>query len=180
MFWVAGAGSFANFRDWRDRVGAAVQDRVAGAAFASEGMRRWRVRGVQVNLMLDGNSNLLPILPLDGGRIAVSLLPALAGDALREARNRTAFMVVILLLATGIPELLMAPLMAVGYLALKSHRRPVTAGTTTSPHMFADRVLSGMRPRAACTSATTTARSRLAAAAGRIRVACTSRPTGTR
>jgi Zn-dependent protease len=117
MFWVAGAGPFANFAM---AIGWALLFKLAlpGAAFASDGMREMASAGVQVNLMLMA-LNLLPILPLDGGRIAVSLLPH--SLAMSYARLEPyGFMVVILLLATGILSDLMAPLMAGGYLALKA------------------------------------------------------------
>ena len=117
MFWVAGAGPFANFAM---AIGWALLFKLTlpGAAFASDGMREMASAGVQVNLMLMA-LNLLPILPLDGGRIAVSLLPH--SLAMSYARLEPyGFMVVILLLATGILSDLMAPLMAGGYLALKA------------------------------------------------------------
>ena len=117
MFWVAGAGPFANFAM---AIGWALLFKIAlpGAAFASEGMREMASAGVQVNLMLMA-LNLLPILPLDGGRIAVSLLPNAL--AMRYAGlERYGFMIVILLLATGVLSTLMAPLMAAGYFALKA------------------------------------------------------------
>jgi len=117
MFWVAGAGPFANFAM---AIGWALLFKIAlpGAAFASEGMREMASAGVQVNLMLMA-LNLLPILPLDGGRIAVSLLPN--SLAMRYAGlERYGFMIVILLLATGVLSYLMAPLMAAGYFALKA------------------------------------------------------------
>ena len=117
MFWVAGAGPFANFAM---AIGWALLFKLAlpGAAFASDGMREMASAGVQVNLMLMA-LNLLPILPLDGGRIAVSLLPH--SLAMSYARLEPyGFMVVILLLATGILSDLMTPLMAIGYVALKA------------------------------------------------------------
>ena len=56
--------------------------------------------GIQINLMLMA-LNLLPILPLDGGRIAVSLLPH--SMAMTYARMEPyGFMIVIVLLATGV------------------------------------------------------------------------------
>src|SRR5206468_10833676 len=89
-----------------------------GGAFASDGMREMGGAGVQVNLMLMA-LNLLPILPLDGGRIAVSLLPH--SLAMSYARLEPyGFIVVILLLATGILSDLMAPLVSIGYLPLKT------------------------------------------------------------
>ena len=61
----------------------------------------------------------LPILPLDGGRIAVSLLPR--SIAMSYARLEPyGFMVVILLLATGILNMLMAPLVRFGLVALNA------------------------------------------------------------
>src|SRR5881398_3463900 len=65
MFWVAGAGPFANFVmavAWAVLLKLAIP----GAIFASDGLLEMAEAGVQVNLMLMA-LNLLPILPLDGG-----------------------------------------------------------------------------------------------------------------
>jgi len=108
MFWVAGAGPFANFVM---AVGWALllKDSSPGAVFASDGLREMADAGVQINLMLMA-LNLLPILPLDGGRIAVSLLPHKL--AMSYARLEPyGFMFVILLLATGVLGQLMWPIM---------------------------------------------------------------------
>jgi len=68
--------------------------------------------GVQVNLMLMA-LNLLPIPPLDGGRIAVSLLPGKL--AYRYARIEPyGFMIVIVLLVTHVLNYLMLPIMDAG------------------------------------------------------------------
>jgi len=76
------------------------------------------VAGVEVNLMLMA-LNLLPILPLDGGRIALSLLPQ--GLANGYARLEPyGFFVVILLLATGVLNDLMAPILRVGEYAIRA------------------------------------------------------------
>jgi Zn-dependent protease len=107
MFWVAGAGPLANFVM---AVGWALllKDSSPGAVLASDGLREMGGAGVQINLMLMA-LNLLPILPLDGGRIAVSLLPRKL--AMSYARLEPyGFMVVILLLATGILGQLMWPI----------------------------------------------------------------------
>jgi Zn-dependent protease len=111
MFWVAGAGPAANFVmaiAWA----IALKATLPNGAFSSDGLLEMSEAGVQVNLMLMA-LNLLPILPLDGGRIAVSLLP-------RPLANRYArlepygFMVVVALLATGILGVLMRPLLLAG------------------------------------------------------------------
>ncbi len=115
-----------------------------GAACASDGLLAMADAGIQINLMLMA-LNLLPILPLDGGRIAVSLLPH--SLAMSYARLEPyGFMVVILLLATGILGDLMQPILRVAEYALGMRRRPLTGCTANSDDMFADRVLSGMRP----------------------------------
>jgi len=111
MFWVAGAGPFANFAM---ALGWAVLLRLAtpGGVAASDGMFEMAEVGVQVNLMLMA-LNLLPILPLDGGRIAVSLLP----HSLAVSYSRMepyGFLIVILLLATGLLGALMYPLVRLG------------------------------------------------------------------
>ena len=115
MFWVAGAGPVANFAMavlW----GFLLKGASPGGAFASGGLLEMAGAGIQINLMLLA-LNLLPILPLDGGRIAVSLLPH--GLAASYARLEPyGFMVVILLLATGILSDLMRPILRVAEYAL--------------------------------------------------------------
>ena len=110
MFWVAGAGPTANFAmalAWGILLKAASSD----GFFASDGLLEMAGAGIQVNLMLMA-LNLLPILPLDGGRIAVSLLPhrLAAGYARLEPYG---FMIVVLLLATGVLGTLMRPILQV-------------------------------------------------------------------
>jgi Zn-dependent protease len=110
MFWVAGAGPMANFLmalGW----GLLLKTAIPGAMLASNGLLEMAGAGIQINLMLMA-LNLLPILPLDGGRIAVSLLPHTL--AVSYARLEPyGFMVVILLLATGILGVLMQPILRI-------------------------------------------------------------------
>jgi Zn-dependent protease len=108
MFWVAGAGPFANFAmalAWA----LLLKDSSPGGAFASDGLLEMAGAGVQINLMLMA-LNLLPILPLDGGRIAVSLLPHKLAMAY-AGLERYGFVIVILLLVTGVLSQLMWPIM---------------------------------------------------------------------
>ena len=117
MFWVAGAGPGANFvmaLAWAFLLKAALP----GGAMASEGLLEMAKAGVGVNLMLMA-LNLLPILPLDGGRITLSLLPQ--GLANGYARLEPyGFFVVILLLATGLLNELMEPILRVGEYAIQA------------------------------------------------------------
>jgi Zn-dependent protease len=111
MLWVAGAGPFANFvmaLAWA----LLLKEAIPGAAMASDGLSVMAGAGVEVNLMLMA-LNLLPIPPLDGGRIAVSLLP----HSLATPYSRIepyGFFVVIILLATGLLYKMMLPILSAG------------------------------------------------------------------
>jgi Zn-dependent protease len=115
MFWVAAAGPMANFVmaiAWGFLLRFASPEGTTGDA----GIAEMGDAGVQVNLMLMA-LNLLPILPLDGGRIAVSLLPH--GAATAYARlERYGFPIVIVLLLTGVLGELMEPLLRLGNYAI--------------------------------------------------------------
>lgn len=110
MLWVAAAGPGSNLAMailW------AVLFRLSadGGALASDGLQFMARAGIMINVVLMV-LNLLPILPLDGGRIAVSLLP----HSLATTYSRMepyGFMVIILLLATGVLDNLMRPLIGI-------------------------------------------------------------------
>jgi Zn-dependent protease len=117
MFWVAGAGPAANFAmalAWAWLLKATMP----GAVMPSQGLAVMATAGVEVNLIVMA-LNLLPILPLDGGRLALSLLPRrlAAGYARLEPYG---LFVVILLLATGILSDLMMPLLRAGEFAIRT------------------------------------------------------------
>jgi Zn-dependent protease len=117
MLWVAAAGPFANFVMaflWMLALKLAVVD---GAA-ASEGLARMAQIGVSVNLVLMA-LNLLPIPPLDGGRIAVSLLPSRA--ALAWARIEPfGFIIIVALMFTPLLGALIRPIRDAGALLLRA------------------------------------------------------------
>src|ERR1700681_443058 len=111
MFWVAGAGPTANFAmalAWAIALKVTLPD----GAYPSDGLMEMSEAGVQVNLMLMA-LNLLPILPLDGGRLVVSLLPRSLANGYARLEPY-GFMVVVALLATGILGVLMRPLLLAG------------------------------------------------------------------
>jgi len=118
MFWVAAAGPAANLvmaLAWA----LALKLAVSMPDFAySEALAEMARVGININgvLMI---LNLLPLPPLDGGRIAVSLLPMQA--ALKFAQLERYGMVILLaLLFFGGLELIMRPLLRVFYRVLMS------------------------------------------------------------
>jgi Zn-dependent protease len=117
MLWVAAAGPMANFVmavGW----GFLLKFVATEGSTGDSGLTVMADAGIQVNLMLMA-LNLLPILPLDGGRIAVSLLPGAAASAYAKL-ERYGFVVVILLLVTGVLGSLMEPLLHLGVYAVAS------------------------------------------------------------
>jgi Zn-dependent protease len=114
MLWVAAAGPGANLAMallW------AFAYRLGEEVLASDGLQMMARAGIMINIVLMV-LNLLPILPLDGGRIAVSLLP----HRLAMSYSRLepyGFMVIILLLATGLLDNLMSPLIALALAGLQ-------------------------------------------------------------
>jgi Zn-dependent protease len=114
MLWVAAAGPGANLAM---AVLWALLYRLTDGVLASDGLQLMAFIGIKINIALMV-LNLLPILPLDGGRIAVSLLP----HRLAMSYSRLepyGFMVIILLLATGLLDNLMSPLIALALAGLQ-------------------------------------------------------------
>ena len=107
MFWVAAAGPGSNFVQalfWALVFKIAVAGGVASPALAEMAQI-----GVMANLALMA-LNLLPVPPLDGGRIAVSLLPHRAAVALSRVEPY-GLVIIVAVLATGVLGRLMQPLM---------------------------------------------------------------------
>ena len=108
MFWVAAAGPGANLLM---AVGWAVVLKIAESTvphFFSLPMALMGKAGIEVNVVLMV-LNLLPILPLDGGRIAVSLLP----DRLAYTYARLeplGFPILLVLLFTNVLGVVLNPL----------------------------------------------------------------------
>lgn len=74
MLWVAAAGPFSNLLMALGWAGLLKGSALMAFNNFSQPMELMAVAGITVNVVLMA-LNLLPILPLDGGRIAVSLLP---------------------------------------------------------------------------------------------------------
>jgi Zn-dependent protease len=107
MLWVAAAGPGSNFVMallWALLLGVST----GSGPLASEGLQYMSVVGVVINVSLMV-LNLLPILPLDGGRIALSLLPRSLAIPYSNT-ERFGFVVVIVLLVTGALGVVLGPL----------------------------------------------------------------------
>ena len=111
MFWVAAAGPFANLLM---ALGWALLFKLAVAAPDSVyalPMAKMADAGIQINAVLMV-LNLVPLPPLDGGRIAVSLLPP--GPAYKFAQIEPyGFPILLFLLFTGILGDILGPLVAI-------------------------------------------------------------------
>ena len=117
MFWVAAAGPGANLFMaccW------ALMFKLSWLLpqFFSTPLARMAEVGIQINIVLM-ILNLLPLPPLDGGRIAVSLLPhALAWKFAKI--ERWGFPILLLLMFTGILGTIMTPLVTFVARAIES------------------------------------------------------------
>jgi Zn-dependent protease len=110
MIWVAAAGPGSNFVQalvWALVLGLAA----GGGLMSSSALGRMAYAGIQINLVLMA-LNLLPIPPLDGGRILVGLLPHRASAAVARIEPY-GFFIILALLAAGLLDNLMRPLIAV-------------------------------------------------------------------
>lgn len=107
MIWVAIAGPGSNFVQallWAVLLVVAA----AGGAVASAGLTEMARIGVNVNLVLMA-LNILPIPPLDGGRVLAGLMPPRAAYALSRVEPYGLFVILGLIL-TGLLDNLMRPL----------------------------------------------------------------------
>ena len=105
MFWVAAAGPGANLFMallW------ALSLKFAGPLDQPGFFAAMAIQGITINVVLMV-LNLLPIPPLDGGRIMVSILPNALAYQFAQL-ERFGFMLVILLMATGMLNIVMNPL----------------------------------------------------------------------
>ncbi|WP_153112132.1 site-2 protease family protein [Propionivibrio limicola] len=110
MLWVAAAGPATNLLMALGWAGMFKLAQVMPANMYSVPLAEMSVVGINVNLVLMV-LNLLPLPPLDGGRIAVSLLPLRM--ALKFAQiERWGFPILLVLLFTGILSDIMWPFVA--------------------------------------------------------------------
>ena len=115
MFWVAAAGPGSNV------VQALIWALLAKMLFDVDGgVATYWVQvaeaGILVNLIL-AILNLFPILPLDGGRILASLLPARISHAY-QGTERYGMLILIILIVTGVLGWVMRPILLLGVSAI--------------------------------------------------------------
>lgn len=106
MLWVAAAGPASNFvmaLFWASMIKLSV----VYPTIYSEPLSLMGQAGIMINVVLMV-LNLLPLPPLDGGRIAVSLLPNRLAYQYAQI-ERYGFIILIVLLATGILATVMEP-----------------------------------------------------------------------
>ena len=117
MLWVAAAGPAANLFMALCWAGLLKIAEVMPANAYTEPLARMSGAGININaaLML---LNLLPIPPLDGGRIAVSLLPHRLAWKFAQI-ERYGFLILLALLFTHILDIILLPLMSGFILMLK-------------------------------------------------------------
>ncbi len=124
MLWVAAAGPGMNFAMaifWALMI---QLGHVLGSGFVSEPLMLMGAAGVFINVILMA-LNLIPLPPLDGGRIAVSLLPV--KQAIQFSRLEPYGLFILLgLLFTGILGIILWPLISlfIGLVALVTGLEP--------------------------------------------------------
>ncbi|MFO1304528.1 MAG: site-2 protease family protein [Burkholderiales bacterium] len=108
MIWVAGAGPAANFvmaLGWAFLLGATGPS----GPWSSDGLYQMADAGIRINLALIA-LNLLPIPPLDGGRIAVGVLPNRAAAMLARAEPYGFFVILALIAIPGALWTILGPI----------------------------------------------------------------------
>jgi len=113
MLWVALAGPASNLGM---AIGWAIALRLlVDADFTLQDFwAQMAIAGIQVNLVLMA-LNLMPLPPLDGGRILVGLLPLKQAQLVARVEPYGFFIVLALVLSGIVGTLWLRPLMALGY-----------------------------------------------------------------
>ena len=115
MLWVAAAGPGSNI------VQALIWALLARLLLTAEGAAAsyWfsvAEAGILVNVVF-AILNLVPILPLDGGRVLASLLPVRASHAY-QGTERYGMIILILLIVTGLLGMVLSPLVYAGVISI--------------------------------------------------------------
>jgi len=117
MLWVAAAGPASNFvmaLFWA----LVLKITMDSPLFMAEPLSLMAKAGIGINIVLMV-LNLLPLPPLDGGRIAVSLLPMHLARPFAQV-ERFGFIILLLLLFTGVLSRILDPFINAVYLLINS------------------------------------------------------------
>lgn len=117
MLWVAAAGPASNFvmaLFWA----LVLKLTMDSTSFMAEPLGLMAKAGIGINIVLMV-LNLLPLPPLDGGRIAVSLLPMHLARPFAQI-ERFGFIILLVLLFTGVLSLILDPFINAVYLLINS------------------------------------------------------------
>jgi Zn-dependent protease len=117
MLWVAAAGPASNFvmaLFWA----LVLKLTMDSPSFMAEPLSLMAKAGIGINIVLMV-LNLLPLPPLDGGRIAVSLLPMHLARPFAQI-ERFGFIILLVLLFTGVLSRILDPFINAVYLLINS------------------------------------------------------------
>jgi Zn-dependent protease len=122
--WVAAAGPLCNFAQalaW-----GVIAVLLAAFNISEPFFTRMAAGGVGVNLVL-GVLNLVPLPPLDGGRVLMALLPVRASIMLSRLEPYGFFIVMALVVTGTLTRFWLGPLVSIGYVAVSAVLNPLAS-----------------------------------------------------
>jgi Zn-dependent protease len=122
--WVAAAGPICNFV--QALIWGVIAVLLAAMNVQEPFFTRMAAAGVGVNLVL-GVLNLVPLPPLDGGRVLMALLPVRASIMLSRLEPYGFFIVMALVVTGTLTRFWLGPLVSIGYIAVSAVLNPLAS-----------------------------------------------------
>jgi Zn-dependent protease len=122
--WVAAAGPICNFA--QALIWGVIAVLLAAMNVQEPFFTRMAAAGVGVNLVL-GVLNLVPLPPLDGGRVLMALLPVRASIMLSRLEPYGFFIVMALVVTGTLTRFWLGPLVSIGYIAVSAVLNPLAS-----------------------------------------------------